>query len=337
MWKLLFVLSAASLIIILSCGTPNDPESVIGGDGGYKIIGRYITTGFAQDLVIDDTLAYIAQGEDGFMIASIKNPDNPKFVSEFSNVLDGYIYKIAKKDSAVFLAAGGYGIHIVNVGDPVNPKIGLASLHGYAPGKNFYMMDDFLFTAKSENGIIISKLDGGINLAQRLELLTPGYAQGVCTSFDNNYLLVADGETGLSIMDISDFQDGWGGLNGFPLVARLKIPGYAEAVIVDPDLPVAFLTCGSGGIAVVDFSDINNLKLIGSYNTGGYAKEIIYQDKKVFVTTELRGLQIFDVTNPSSPVRIGTVQTQYALGLAIDENCVYVADEKEGLVIISIP
>jgi hypothetical protein len=63
----------------------------------------------------------------------------------------------------------------------------------------------------------------------------------------------------------------------------------------------------------------------------------MYKDNKVFITTELRGLQIFDVTNLASPVRLGTVQTKYALGVAVDNSYVYVADEQEGLVVISRP
>jgi len=51
----------------------------------------------------------------------------------------------------------------------------------------------------------------------------------------------------------------------------------------------------------------------------------------------MRGLQIFDVTNVNSPIRIGNVETEFAMGLALDENYVYVADEIEGLVVISIP
>ncbi|MCK7520723.1 MAG: hypothetical protein MZV64_24995 [Ignavibacteriales bacterium] len=34
---------------------------------------------------------------------------------------------------------------------------------------------------------------------------------------------------------------------------------------------------------------------------------------------------------------MGTVETELAMGLAVDDNYVYVADESEGLVIISIP
>ena len=55
------------------------------------------------------------------------------------------------------------------------------------------------------------------------------------------------------------------------------------------------------------------------------------------MTTGLRGLKIFDVTNVSSPVLIGTVKTEYSKGLTMDDNYIYVADEVEGLITISIP
>jgi hypothetical protein len=117
----------------------------------------------------------------------------------------------------------------------------------------------------------------------------------------------------------------------------IDTPGYAEDVVAHPTLPYAFLACGTSGLYIVDFSDSANVKLVGSYSTGGYAKELVYKDNRVYVTTGLRGLQIFDVSSITSPVRVGTVETGLAMGLAVDENYVYVADEEEGLVIISIP
>ena len=32
----------SSLTILISCGLPNDPESLVGGDGGYKIVSELI-------------------------------------------------------------------------------------------------------------------------------------------------------------------------------------------------------------------------------------------------------------------------------------------------------
>lgn len=333
MIKIILLMVVTVTFIFSGCGTPNEPETLFGDDGGYKIVSRYSTPGFAQDVLVKDTLAYIAQGQGGLLIVNIKNPENPKLVSELTYGLRGYSYKIASKDSIVYLAAGLFGVHSVNVANPLNPVITQEN-RAISPAKNFHIMNDYLFTAVSEEGINITKILDPAHPDIRQTFFVPGYAQSVSTSTDNNYLLVASGEVGFTIFDISDFQDGY---NIYPVLHWIDTPGYAEDVAVHPDFPVAFLACGTGGLIIADYSDTASVKIIGSYNSGGYAKEVIYKDNKVYLTTELRGLQIFDVSDLTSPVRIGTVQTQFSLGVAIDDNYVYLADDKEGLIIISIP
>jgi len=145
---------------------------------------------------------------------------------------------------------------------------------------------------------------------------------------------VACGEMGFAIHDISYLI---GGQGEYTLIGWTDTPGYSEDVVAHPTLPVAFLACGTGGFFIVDYSDSANVKVIGSYSTGGYAKEVNYKNNKAYVTTGARGLQVFDVSNLSAPVLIGTVETELAMGLAVDDKYVYVADESEGLIIISIP
>ena len=327
-WITLFL----SIIILMSCGTPNDPESIIGGDGGYKIVSKYATSGYAQDIVIKDTVAYICQGQAGLLIVSISNPNQPRFLSELTYGLRGYGYKIARKDSIIYLAAGTFGVNIVNAKDPFNPLI-IPENRAISPAKNFHIMGDFLFTAVSEEGVNISKIDDPVHPNIRQTFFIPGFGQAVCTSADSNYLFIASGEVGISIFDISDFQDGY---NVYPLVGTLDTPGFAEDVIIHPNLPIAFVACGTGGLVIADYSNTSNVKIVSIYSTGGYAKEVFYQNNKVYVTTELRGLQIIDVSNVNSPSRIGTVETAFALGVTADDKYIYVADENEGLIIISI-
>jgi len=322
-----------TLILLISCGTPTDPESIIGGDGGYKIVSKYSVSGYAQDIVLKDSLAYISQGQGGLIILSVSNPNAPKFVSELTYGLRGYSYKLANKDSVIYLASGTFGVNTVNVADPLNPLITQEN-RAISPAENFHIMGNYLFTAVSEEGINITKIIDPAHPDIRQTFFVPGYAQAVCTSTDSNFLFIACGEVGFTIFDISDFQDGY---NIYPVAGWLDTPGFAEDVTIHPDLPVVFLACGTGGLVIADYSDTANVKIVGSYNTVGYAKEVMYKDNKVFITTELSGLQIFDVTNLTSPVRIGTIETEYAKGLTIDDNYVYVADEVEGLIIISRP
>ena len=333
MRNIYYLILTVVLTLLISCGTPNDPESIIGGDGGYKVVSKYATSGYAQDVLVKDTLVYIAQGQGGLLILDVSNPKVPIFISELTYGLRGYSYKLANKDSVVYLAAGGFGVSIVNVANPVHPVI-TPEIRSIAPAKNFYIMEEYLFTAVSEEGVNIAKIDNPTYPDFRQTFFVPGYAQAVCTSADNNFLFIACGEVGFTIFDISDFQDGY---NIYPLVDLLDTPGFAEDVTIHPDLPVAFLACGTGGLAIVNYSDTSNVKIISTYATGGYAKEVVYDENKVYVTTELRGLQIFDVSNLNSPVRIGTVETKYAMALTLDDKYVYLADQSEGLIIISIP
>ncbi|MDZ7625679.1 MAG: hypothetical protein U5J96_14700 [Ignavibacteriaceae bacterium] len=90
MQKILYTVLFIGLMFLASCGTPNDPESIIGGDGGYKIVSKYATSGFAQDILSRDSLVYISQGQGGLIIINVSNSKEPKFVSELTYCLRGY-------------------------------------------------------------------------------------------------------------------------------------------------------------------------------------------------------------------------------------------------------
>lgn len=333
MQKIAFTFSFFSLMFLLSCGTPNEPESIMGGDGGYKIVSKFTTSGYAQDVVVSDTIAYVTQGEGGLMIINISNRNAPKELSSVIQNLKGYSYKVAVKDSVVYISAGAFGVSVVDAFDPLNPIITATNL-ALKPARGFDIRDNFLFTAVGEYGFKVSDISYPTQPDIRGETSAPGFAQAVCVSPDRNYLLVACGEMGFSLFNISELQSGWG---TYPMTGWVDTPGYAEDVVSHPDLPYAFMACGTGGFFIVDYSDSANVKVIGGYSTGGYAKEVVYKDNKAYVTTGQRGLQIFDVSNITTPIRIGTVQTKLAKGLAVDDKYVYVADEQEGLVIIAFP
>ncbi|QQS37919.1 MAG: hypothetical protein IPM56_08265 [Ignavibacteriales bacterium] len=320
-------------MFIISCGEPNAPESLTGDDGGYKIISKYMTAGYAQDVVMKDTLLFIAQGEGGLLIVSIADPNNPKLISSKITDIRGYSAKIDIKDSVIYLAAGNFGVSVVDVGDAYNPEVTNYNLP-MKPAKSFYIMGDFLFTCVSELGYNISDISFPTQPDVRATNITPGYCQAVVTSKDTSYLLAACGEMGFAMVDISDFQLGFG---TYQVCGWKDTPGYAVDIVRHPDLPIAYIACGTGGLSIVDFSDTADVKLLSNFSSGGYAKEVMYENNKIYLTTETRGMQIFDVTNPSSPVRIGTIPTKYSMGVCADNNYIYIADEIEGLLVIKKP
>lgn len=326
-------LAFAGLILLAGCGKPSDPESLRPADGGYKVVNRIPTSGFANDLVKKDNLLYCAQGEGGLSIYNVADPAHPALVSLTTDRLRGYAGKIAMQDSAVYLAANTFGINVVNVSQADTPVVTITNL-GVKPAKNFHVMGHYLFTAISEQGVGIADISFPVEPDVRGQFSTTGYAYGLTTSSDSNYLFVAGGEMGLSIYNISNFQEGYG---IYPRTGWCDTPGDAEAIIIDENRKVAFMACGTAGLQVLTYGDTANIFIAGSFDSAGYAKDIAYRDNRIYMTAELGGLQIIDVSNVAAPKLIGAIETKFALGIDMDENYLYVADEDEGIIIVSIP
>ena len=323
-----------SIFILIACGKPSDPESLNSQTtGGYSVLSRFSTPAYAQDVVVEDNLAYIAQGEGGLIIIDISDPENPQTISVTSKNVRGYCSKIAKRDSAIYLAAGTFGINVINVSNIDTPVLSVPNL-GMKPAKDFHIMGDYLFTSISEQGVGICEISYSTQPDIRTEFKTIGYARNMITTADNLFLLVACGEMGLSIYNISDFQEGYG---DYQLAGWKDTPGYAEDVAVFDEEDIAFLACGTAGLQILDFSDTANIFIAGFYDGGGYAKELIYENGLIYMVTETYGLQVIDVSLVSNPKLVGSVGSEYALGVDADENYIYIADEEEGLIVVSKP
>ena len=331
----LFALLFIGLIFLMSCGKPTTPDEMIPIDisGGYKIVAEFHTPGYSQDVLKNDNLLYMAQGEGGLLILDVTDPKNPQTVSATVEGVRGYSAKIDLKDSVVYLAAGGFGVTAINVVDPYEPVVTYANLP-MKPAKSFYIMGEYLFTAISEQGVYIADISYPTYPDPRGVTEAPGYARGISVTNDSAFLLVACGEVGLSIFDMSNFDDGWG---VFRLVSWTDTPGYAESIAVKDDESLAFLACGTAGLQIIDYSDTTNIHIVGSYDSPGFAKDLIYKDNKVYMVAEKGGFQAFDVNDVTNPKLIGIIEMEYALGLDVDEDYIYVADEETGLIVISSP
>lgn len=334
----LFVLLLSGITLLYSCGKPTTPETVPVPDisGGYKIVTKYQTSAYAQDVLKKDNLLYVAQGEGGLEIIDITHVEEPQTVSVFTDQLRGYSIKVELKDDMVYLANGFYGVFGVKADDPLNPMFGYR-LSSLEHAKNIHMMGDYMFTAVSEDGVEITYVENTNKPDLRSTRKTEGFAYGLTTTADESMLMVACGELGLYIYNISDFQEGYGG-NAYPQVAFCDTPGKAEQVILLEEKSIAFMACGTAGLQIIDYSDTSNVHVVGSFDGGGYAKDLLYDtNDRIYLSTELSGLQIINVADLTNPTIVGKIDTEFSLGLVMDDDYIYLADEIEGLIVIAKP
>jgi hypothetical protein len=327
------ILAMFGLSLLLGCGKPNEPESLGSGpdnSGGYKIVKRISTLGFAQDVVKKDNLLYIAQGEAGLMIIDASDTSNVQMLADTVPNLQGYSAKLTVKDSLVYIAAGSNGIFMIDVSDPAQPEQIDINLLNNVTVRNVDILGNYLFASISEHGFSMYNISIPLDPIYYGNVETAGYAHDLVVTSDTAYVLAACGELGLSIFNITQFQIG---VTTF--VGSCDTEGYAEAIVIDEDASIAYLACGTMGLQVVDYADTANISVIGSFDYGGYAKDLIVKDNKVYMTAELSGLHILDVSNPANIKLEGVVDTEFALGIEMDDQYIYVADEEGGLLLIT--
>ncbi len=202
------------------------------------------------------------------------------------------------------------------------------------PAKDAVIVDEYMFCAISEQGVGIAELSSPAFPDIRVNTRTNGYANGVAVTSDKTLMFVACGEMGLTIFDISTFDEGFG---TYPTAAWFDTQGYAENVVLAEEDSLSLIAAGTSGLLIVDYSNLQNVHIVGSYSSGGNAFDLIYDNKIVYLAAEKGGFHILDITSPATPKVLGRLELKQAVGLDMDDNYIYVADNVDGLVIIKKP
>jgi len=153
---------------------------------------------------------------------------------------------------------------------------------------------------------------------------TNGSASGVTIS--GNYAYVADGSSGLAIIDISDPTN-----PGSPVYRDTD--GTAQEVTISGNY--AYVADRNSGLAIIDISDPTNPGTPVYKDTNGSALGVVINGNYAYVADYSSGLAIINISDPTNP---GTPVYKdidgRARGVAISGNYAYVADGTIGLAII---
>jgi hypothetical protein len=154
--------------------------------------------GTPWQIVIEDSLAYVANEGGGLLILSVANLSNPYEVGHYYQT--GETFGLALRDSLVYIA-DSQGLIIVNISNPANPvETGFLSTPGYAT--NLDLHGSLIYLADREGGFRVICIDEPHNPVE------VGYYQTVDRAWSVAYLepyayVVTDVE-GLSIFEYLD-------------------------------------------------------------------------------------------------------------------------------------
>ena len=155
---------------------------------------------------------------------------------------------------------------------------------------------------------------------------TTDYARDVTVV--GNYAYVADSNSGLVVVDVSD-----------PLnptrVGSYDTLDYARAVAVAGDY--AYVADSNSGLVVIDVSDPANPTRVGRYDISGYTRGVALSGSYAYVADEVNGLLVVDVSNPANLTLVSRYDTlDYARAVTVAGDYAYVADGNNGLLVVDV-
>ena len=226
---------------ISSYNTPGREENVVlsgsyayvaAGGSGLRIVdisnpahlnevGFYDTPGWATAVSLSGSYAYVADFGEGLRIIEISDPTNPREVGSYPT--PGYARDVAVSGSYAYVAAMRGGLCIVNVSEPANPT-GVGCYYAQERVSDVAVMGSYAYVTVG-SGLRIMDISDPAHPIEigSCNMPTAGAGEGI--TLVGSYVLIADGFSGLSIVDISNLTN--------PTGARLyDTPGYANDVAV---------------------------------------------------------------------------------------------------------
>ena len=213
-------------------------------------IGHYDTEGFTEDVMLQNNLAYLADGDSGLVIVDVTNPSTPVLIGSWSDS-EYYAGTVFVKDTFAYLGCIFQGpSKIINVAQPSTPywdsdfpPNGTADDYiwdAFIVDTLVYLAGDWYFSDTAWYQFMIASLSNPINPSLISGLNLPQPASGI--KIQGNYAVVNDQYAGVRIIDISNSEAGLYGYSSaiynYILITPELYKGYSIYNISNPAYPI---------------------------------------------------------------------------------------------------
>lgn len=307
----------------------------------FQRVGRVPLPSQNEGVAVLDRFAWVAGGQAGLHAIDFSNPAQPVLLQTINTVKYSESVEVVRSfvdhtlQDIALVVEGTEGITSYDVTDPgvmTSFETGTTAVFGnrvaivpaHDPDLPYQV-----FLAESWKGVRIFEslpAQPGILAYNGVFAETNGYAEGVAVK--NGYAYVADDEMGLAVLDARVLD-----LGSVVLVSWCDTPGEALDVEVAGDY--AYVADGDEGLAIFAIDGGQTPVLVARQPLEGKCRALAVRDGLAVLCAQGSGVHFVDVSNPTHPVFLGRVLTEYAMDLAISrEGFILVADRDEGLVIL---
>jgi hypothetical protein len=301
-----------------------------------RMLGQINARGLVSQVVVQDSLLFVACGSWGAQVYSVADPANPRELGS----MDAVIGDVCVEDTFCYTAGDSFRIYncanptqpaqvavVADSGDVIAEASGYVYVGHGSSGSGLNVYD-----ARNPHSPTLINTLGGVQLAlfvhgQRLfrTSVQPSYFQilnisvptsihevgridgyggvGLYADDDFAYLSCAYDHEGIFVIDITN-----------PANPQLRDSINPEGVTEwDPYVPrtnsYGYLADDYGGLITLDLHDANSISQAWAGYQAHQAVDVVVDGHRAYVADFCAGLQILDVSDPSEPVSLGRFDT----------------------------
>lgn len=322
---------------------PNDNTNVninsaASSTGQYKIIGSYTSPGESSFIEKIGNNVFMTDISEGLLAIDVSDPVKPKLLGKLK-IGNGGAYAVAIHNNFPNVSATSPFGRYVLVSGYASTEVSMVDVNNLSALKitessntkrsvqDVVLVGDYAYLAIDGPEVEILKLRRNTFDAKEItsvgfiNLRAGSHAIGIAANELGNVLVVAEGEKGLGIYNLTNSSSP-------SLKLNISDIGYVNTVAISGNN--VFTGIGNN----VKIFDVNTQKEIGTVEVAG-VWGLKVKDNTLYVASGEEGVKIFDVSGINNPKQIAIIDTPgRARDLVIDGDYIYVADDRDDLQII---
>jgi len=262
--------------------------------------------------------------------------ENTTLISRFDT--EGRAGEKIIRENYLYLTDYDEGLRILDISDPKNP----AEVGFYNPDQDGFdnhikIIDNYAYVTNSEQGLQIIDISDPTNpvlkksLSEEYLSLLNIYDFAISGNYAYFCIWKTYDTKGIKVLDISDPANP----DTLPDIDQ----EYFSGSMLDMASDGNYLYIGDDeALRVIDISDPYNPAEIKAFDPeiNFWTTSIFIKNTYLYLTDYAGGLHIIDITNPSSPIKEGFYEVQYAKRVAVSDDYIYLGTKHEGVRVLDI-
>ena len=288
----------------------NELAYVADGDRGLRIIDFQDQTkpqeiGFLDVpkridvLVTQNPYGYMVDGDKGMWVLDLNDPRSPVPLSNYTT--PGQAKNLTVVGSYAYIADGTSGLQVVNISNPQKPVLA-GSYKNIQDAKAVVVQSDFAYVISEGQKLYILNVTDPADIKEQKVFSTKGNPLDI--SISKNFVYLAEGESGLEIVDVEDKKA--------PTSIKYEVElglKNARALLTLTDLNLIFVSDWENGIKVFDIAEPASPKYIYSDSLdGGKVTDLTSDSNYIFAAAQDKGIFTYEIYSLSHIAPAGSYE-----------------------------